>query len=132
LHKFLFISYLFNLFTFCQGCWHFTDFRHNKGTIVAALELMTKLKIDTHKTASGTQGRLRGALTSQEIAKYVEHCLKPGKVPGPDKCPHKPLLKTMSDEEFLIVQAWVNELLTPPEKTPTLRARVGTPCGPSQ
>ena len=39
------------LVAFCQGCWHFTDFRHNKGTI-AALELMTKLKIDTHRTAS--------------------------------------------------------------------------------
>jgi len=25
------------------------------------------------------RGRLRGALTSQEIAKYVEYCLKPGK-----------------------------------------------------
>jgi len=56
------------LVAFCQGCWHFTDFRHNKGT-VAALELMTKLKIDAHRTASGTQGRLRGALTSQEICK---------------------------------------------------------------
>jgi len=56
------------LVAFCQGCWRFTDFRHNKGTI-AALELMTKLKIDACRTASGTQGRLRGALTSQEIAK---------------------------------------------------------------
>jgi len=82
-----------------------TDFWHNKGTI-AALELMTKLKIDAHRTASGTQGRLRGALTSQEIAKYVEYCLNPGKAPGPDKCPNE-LLKTMSDEELLIVQAWV-------------------------
>jgi len=89
------------LVAFCQGCWHFADFWHNKGTI-AALELMTKLEIDVHRTASGTQGRLRGALTSQEIAKYVEHCLKPGKTPGPDKCPND-LLKTMSDEEFLIV-----------------------------
>jgi len=105
------------LVAFCHGCWHFTDFRHNKGTI-AALELMTKLKIDAHRIASGTQGRLRGALalTSQEIAKYIKHCLKPGKVPGPDKCPNE-LLKTMSDEEFLIVQAWVNEVLTLPEKT---------------
>jgi len=94
------------LVAFCQECWHFTDFQHNKGTI-AALELMTKLKIDAHRTASGTQGRLRGAL-----AKYVEHC----KAPGPDKCPNE-LLKTMSDEEFLIVQAWVNEILTLPEKT---------------
>ena len=57
---------------------------------------MTKLKIDAHRTASGTQGRLRGALTSQEIAKYIEHCLNPGKAPGPDKCPDE-LLKTMSD-----------------------------------
>ena len=72
-----------------------TDFRHNKGTI-AALELVTKLKIDAHRTAShsGTQGRLRGALTSQEIAKYVEQCPKPGKASGPDKCPNE-LLKTM-------------------------------------
>ena len=66
--------------------------------------------------ASGTQGRLRGALTSQNITKYVEHCLKPGKAPGPDMCPNE-LLKTKSDEEFLIVQAWVNEILTLPEKT---------------
>ena len=77
---------------------------------------MTKLKIDAHRTASGTQGRLRGALTSQDIAKYVEHCLKPGKAPGPDKCPNE-RLKTMSDEEFLIVLAWVNEVLTLPGKT---------------
>jgi len=80
------------------------------------LELMTKLKIDAHRTASGTQSRLRGALTSQEIAKYVEHCLNPDKAPGPDKCPNE-LLQTVSDEEFLIVQAWVNEILTLPEKT---------------
>ena len=83
------------LVAFCQGRWHFTDFRHIKGTI-AALELMTKLKIDAYRTASGTQGRLRSALTSQEIAKYVEHCLRTCKVPGPDKCPNE-LLKTMSD-----------------------------------
>ena len=54
------------LVAFCQGCWHFTDFWRNKGTI-AALEMMTKLKIDAHRSAGGTQGRLRGALTSQEI-----------------------------------------------------------------
>jgi len=100
---------------FCQGCWHSTDFYHNKGTI-AALELINKLNINAYRTASGTQGRLRGALTSQEIAKYVEYCLNPGKAPGLDKCPNE-LLKTMSDEESLIVQAWVNEILTLPEKT---------------
>jgi len=60
------------LVAFCPGCWHFTGFLHNKGTI-AALELINKLKIDAHRTASGTQGRLRGALTSQEIAKYTIH-----------------------------------------------------------
>jgi len=102
------------LVAFCQGCWHFTDFWHNKGAI-EALELMTKLKIDAYRTASGTQGRLRGALTSQEITKYVEYCLKPGKAPGLHTCPNT-LLKTMSDEEFLIVQAWVNEILTLPEE----------------
>jgi len=74
------------LVAFCQGCWHFADFRHNKGTI-AALEMMTKLKIDAHRTASGTQGRLHGALTIQEIAKYVEYCLKPGKAPGTYSAP---------------------------------------------
>jgi len=31
------------LVAFCQGCCHFTDFRHNKGKI-AALELMTSSK----------------------------------------------------------------------------------------
>jgi len=39
------------------------------------MEMMTKLKIDAHKTASGSQGRLHDALTSQEIAKYAERCL---------------------------------------------------------
>jgi len=74
------------LVAFRQGCWHFTDFRHNKGTI-ASLELMSKLKINAHRTTSGTQGRLRGALTSQEIAKYVEHCLKPGKAQAQTSAP---------------------------------------------
>ena len=60
---------------FCQECWRFAYFWHNNGTI-AALELMTKLKIDACRNASDTQGRLRGALTSQKIAKYVEYCLK--------------------------------------------------------
>jgi len=62
------------------------------------------------------QGTLRGTLTSNEIAKYVEYWLNPGKSPGLDKCPNE-LLKTMSVEKFLIVQAWVNGMLTLPEKT---------------
>jgi len=37
--------------------------------------MMTKLKIDAYSTTRDTQGKLRGALTSQEIAKYVEYCL---------------------------------------------------------
>jgi len=77
---------------------------------------MIKLKIDAYRATSGTRGRLRGALTSQEVAKYVEYCLQPGKAPGPDKYPNE-LLKTLSDEDFLIVQAWVNEILTLPKKT---------------
>jgi len=53
-----------------------TDFCHNKETITV-LELMTKYKFHTYRTASGTQGRqgrLRSALTSQEVAKYVDYC----------------------------------------------------------
>jgi len=107
------------LVAICQGCWHFADFWRNKETIastIAALKTTTKLKIDAYRTASGTQGRLRVVLTSQEITKYVEYCLKPGKAPGPDKCLNE-LLKTMSDEEFLIVHACVNGILTLLEKT---------------
>jgi len=81
------------LVAYSQGCWHLPDFWHNKGTI-AALELMTKFKINACRTASGTQSRLRGALTSQESAKYVEYCLKPGKAPSPDKCSNE-LLETI-------------------------------------
>jgi len=55
-------------------------------------------------------------LSVQEFAKYVEYCSNPGMVSGPDKCPNK-LLQTRSDEKFLIVQVWVNDLLTLPEKT---------------
>ena len=61
-------------------------------------------------------GTIRRALTSEETKKYVKHCLKPGKASGPDKCPNE-LLKTMTDEEFVIVQEWVNEIPTLPEKT---------------
>jgi len=93
---------------------------------MTALEMLTKLKIDACRTASGTQGRLRGVLSSQKIATYVEYCLKLGKAPGPDKCLNE-LLKTISDEEFLIVQAWVNEILTIPEESSTQLARVGPP-----
>ena len=78
---------------------------------------MTKLIINAYRIASSTQGRLCGALTSQEIAKYVECCRKPGKVPSTDRCPNE-LLKTISGEEFLIMQAaWVHEIMTLPEKT---------------
>jgi len=59
---------------------------------------------------------LRGALTSQKITKYVEYCLKAGKALGPDNCTNE-LLKTMLDEEFLIEQAWLNEMLTLRENT---------------
>ena len=101
---------------FAKGAGTSQILRHNKGTI-AALELMTKLIINAYRIASSTQGRLRGALTSQEIAKYVECCRKPGKVPSTDKCPNE-LLKTISGEEFLIMQAaWVHEIMTLPEKT---------------
>jgi len=54
-------------------CAALTDFCHNKEQITA-LELMTKCKFDTYRTASGTQGRLRSALIGQKIAKYVEYC----------------------------------------------------------
>jgi len=65
---------------------------------------MTNLGIDSYRTAKGTTGALRGALTSEEIKKYVTHCLKPGKASGPDKCPNE-LLKTMTEEELVIVMA---------------------------
>ena len=95
------------LVAFCYGCWRFTNFRHNKVTL-AALELMTKLNIDKCRTAKGTQGRNRGTLTSQEIAKYVKYCLKSGKALGPDKCPRE-LLKTMSDDSGILDCASVCE-----------------------
>jgi len=85
--------------------------------------MTTKLKIDAYRTSSGTQGRLRGAITSQEIAKYVQYCPKLEKAPGLDKCPNE-LLMTMSDEEFLIVQAWVDEVFHYPENSSTQLARV--------
>ena len=106
------------LVAFCQQCWQFTDFRHGKGAI-GKLQLFTDLGIDCFRTAEDTLGRLRGAFTNEEIKKYVEQCLKPGKSSGPDKCPNE-LLKTMTDEEFVIVQEWVNEILTLPAKQNTL------------
>jgi len=102
------------LVVFCQGCWRVTDFQHHGGT-TASFDLMIKLKLDACRSDGGTQGRLRGALISQESAKHVEYCLKPGKAPCLEKLPNE-LLKTMSDEEFLIMQAWVHEILTLPEK----------------
>ena len=82
------------LVAFCQQCWQFTNFRHNKGEI-GILPLMVRLLIDTYKTAEHQPGRLRGELTSQEIKKYVAMCLKPNKSTGPDRCPNE-LTKTMT------------------------------------
>ena len=73
------------LVAFCQRCWQFTNFRHNKGEI-GILPLMVRLLIDTYRTAEYQPGRLRGELTSQEIKKYVAMCLKLGKSTGPDRC----------------------------------------------
>jgi len=90
-------------------------FRNNKRNNGSA-GIDGKLKVDAYRTASGTQGRLRGALTSQEIVDYNEYYLEPGQASGPDKCTNE-LLNTMSDKECLIVQAWVNDLFTLPDKT---------------
>jgi len=90
------------LVTFCQQCWQFTNFRHNKGEI-GILPLMVRLLIDTYRTAEHRPGRLRGELTGQKIKKYVATCLKPGKSTGPDKCSNE-ITKTMTDEEFQIVK----------------------------
>ena len=98
------------LVAFCQQCWQFTNFRHNRGEI-GILPLMVKLLIDCYRTAEHQPGRLRGELTSQEIRKYVAMCLKPGKNTGPDRCPDEVTTKIM-DEEFQIVKMWVNEILT--------------------
>jgi len=98
------------LVAFCQQCWQFTNFRHNKGEI-GILPLMMRLLIDTYRTAEHQPGRLRGELTSQEIKKYVAMCLNPGESTGPDRCPNE-LTKTMTDEEFQILKMCVNEFLT--------------------
>ena len=75
------------------------------------MQLFTDLGIYCFRTAEDTLGRLRGALTNEEIKKYVEHCLKPGKSSGPGKCPNE-LLKTMTEEDFVTVQELVDEILT--------------------
>jgi len=84
---------------------------------------MVKLLIDMDRTAEHQPGCLRGELTSQEIKKYVEMCLKPGKSTGPDRCPNEPT-KTMMDEEFQIVKMWMNEIQT--EDTSQQRAKMNS------
>jgi len=63
------------LVAFCQQCWQFTNFRHNKGEI-GILPLMMKLLIHAYKTAEHQPSRLRAQLTSQEIKKCVAKSLK--------------------------------------------------------
>jgi len=111
------------LVTFCQQCWQFTNFRHNKGEI-GILPLMVRLLIDTYRTAEHQPCRLRGELPSQEIKNYVAMSLKPDKSTGADRCPNK-LTKTMTDEDFQIVKMWVNEILT--EDTSRQRATAKAP-----
>jgi len=48
------------LIAFCQRCWQFTNFRHNKSEI-GILPLMMRLPADTYRTAEHQPGRLRGA-----------------------------------------------------------------------
>ena len=88
------------LVAFCQQCWQFANFRHNKSEI-GILPWMVRLLIDTYRTAEPQLSCLRGELTSQEIKKYVAMCLNPGKSTGPDRCPNE-LTKTITDEEFQI------------------------------
>jgi len=52
--------------------------------------------IDTDETAQHQPGRLRGELTTQEIAKYVAMSLKPDKSTGPDRYLNA-LTKTMTN-----------------------------------
>ena len=96
------------LVAFCQQCWQFSNFRHNKGEI-GILPLMVKLLIDTYRTAEYQPGCLRGERTShwQKIKKYVGMCLKTGKGTGPARCPNK-LTNMMTDEEFQIMKMWMN------------------------
>ena len=86
------------LVAFCQQCWQFTNFWHNKGEI-GILPLIARLLIDTNRTAEHQPGHLRGELTSQEVKKYVAMCLKLGISTSLDRCPNE-LTKTMTDEEF--------------------------------
>jgi len=74
------------LVAFCQQCWPFANFWHNKDEM-GILPLMVKLLIGTYRTAENQLDRLRGKLTSQEIKKYVAMCLRPGKSTGPNRCP---------------------------------------------
>jgi len=87
-----------DLVAFCQQCWWFKNFRHNKGEI-GILHLMVKLLIETPRTAEHQPGRLRGELTSHEIKNSVVMCLKPGKSTSPNRCPNE-LSKTITHEEF--------------------------------
>jgi len=44
---------------FCQQCWQFTNFRHNRGEI-GILPLMVRLLIDTYRTAKHQPGHVKG------------------------------------------------------------------------
>jgi len=66
------------LVAFCQQCWQFTNFRHDKGEI-GILPVIMRLLIDTYRTAEHQLVRLRGELTSQEFKKHVATCSKPSK-----------------------------------------------------
>jgi len=67
---------------------------------IAALELMTKIKIDACRTASGTQGRLRGVFTNQEIRKYIKYCRELGKALGTRQVPQRALEDNINGRIF--------------------------------
>jgi hypothetical protein len=104
------------LWSFCQDCWQWADFRSNREE-VRDMSFLFEAGVFNDRCILG--GSLRGEVTEIEWNKFTSFYLKPGKAPGPSKVPNE-LIKTASSIEKRILRAWANKILTAEQLTPDI------------
>ena len=104
------------LWSFCQDCWQWADFRSNREE-VGDMSFLFEVGVFNDRCISG--GSLRGEVTEMEWNKFTIFYLKPGKTPGPSKVSNE-VVKKESSIETRILRPWANKILTAEQLTPDI------------
>ncbi len=95
---------------FCDQCWIFQNFRHNKDKVNDWSFLKEVLKDCTVQDPELLEKGLKDPIKDSEIQKITDHYLKNNKAPGPDSFQTE-LIKTIASEQLKVIQEWLNEIL---------------------